>query len=161
MCGSRNVGNGSSNVGPYTRSLKLCGTNLNLYDNVQRAVALPLLHVHVDQSVGQAQAGVPIHRVLQARHRGLTGQVTVALGDARGQRRADAHRPLGFRKPGQPPIGGQTPAVKGGFQGQGGGGGERIGCCGRLRRQGGLLRSIGLSDTSTIAQSASVPQPHE
>jgi len=170
------------------------------HDVEGHAVPLPLLQVHVDQGVGQAQTGVPIHRVLQARHRGLAGQVAVALGpaatdqleqrisaqsvgvvlvlvaagdaedalahqrldgvldvrvaplrDARSQRRADTNDPFGFGQLGQAAVRRQTPAIEGGFQGQGGGRGERIACCGRLRRHGVLLATAESLDNSTIA----------
>jgi len=52
------------------------------HDVEGRAGALPLPQVHLDQGMGQAQAGMPVHRILQAGHRGLAGQVAVALGTA-------------------------------------------------------------------------------
>jgi len=54
------------------------------------------------------------------------------LRDAGGQGAANADRFLGFGEPGQPPIRGQATTIEGGFQGESGGGGERIDGCGRL-----------------------------
>jgi hypothetical protein len=83
------------------------------------------------------------------------------LGDTDSEGRADAQVLLRLGQPGQPTVRGETSPIKSGFQGEGGGCGERVGGCGRLRRHGGLLCYGGASNTSTIARPTAVPQAHE